>query len=130
MIKQRIILDKYDWEVDIYYDTTCRDFKMLIKELKQLGCNGEDLRKLYKNLKPCSPNKGATYSDFNNRKSIMIIGRTLSMEQFLNTYEHERGHLEMHIILMFDIDVFGEEQCYLRGDIAQKMYPVLRYFLC
>lgn len=130
MIRQVFRLSKYDWLVEVYYDSTCQSFQYLAERLKRLGCKNQDLREAYENLTSCKKNTGITYSNFVKRKTIMILARTISSAEFANTYEHERGHLEMHIVQSFGIDMFSEEQCYLRGAIAQKMHPVARYFLC
>jgi hypothetical protein len=40
------------------------------------------------------------------------------MEEFINTYNHEKNHVEMHICEKLDIDPYSEEAAYLSGDLA------------
>ena len=59
-----------------------------------------------------------------------MIGRASSVFEFQNTYDHEKGHVTMHIAKALGIDPFGEELQYLAGDIGRKTYPVARMYLC
>ena len=42
-------------------------------------------------------NNGLTYSNMRRRVSIVVIGLTETPDEFQNTYDHEKGHLAMHI---------------------------------
>ena len=53
-----------------------------------------------------------------------------SASEFQNTFDHEKGHLAMHIANALNIDLLGEEFQYLTGEIGQKMFLVARRFLC
>lgn len=75
-------------------------------------------------------NTGLTYSNRKCQCSVVVIGLTTSPEQFQNTFDHEKGHLAMHIGNALDIDVFGEEYQYLTGAIGQKMFKIAKRFLC
>ena len=75
-------------------------------------------------------NTGFTYSNFYHKCSIVVIGLTSSAEQFQNTFDHEKGHLAMHIADALDIDILGEEFQYLTGEIGQKMFRKAKRFMC
>lgn len=60
----------------------------------------------------------------------MVIGITSSAAQFQNSYDHERKHLEAHIAAALGIDPWGEEICYLSGEIGQLMFEKARLMLC
>lgn len=75
-------------------------------------------------------NTGFTYSNFKNKCSIVIIGLTSSPEQFQNTFDHEKGHVAMHIASAYDLDLYGEDFQYLVGEIGQKMFRKAKRFLC
>ena len=75
-------------------------------------------------------NVGLTYSNFSHRYSIVVLGITTSAEEFQNTFDHEKGHLAMHIAESLKIDLYGEEFQYLTGEIGQKMFKVAKRFLC
>ena len=52
----------------------------------------------------------------------MIINMSTSMDEFINTYNHEKNHIEMHICDTHNIDPFSEEASDLSGYIAQSFY--------
>lgn len=95
-----------------------------------MGCNKKELRKAENLLKKGSYNIGLTYSNFRDQYSIVVIGLTNTPEEFQNTFDHEKGHLAMHIGKALDIDIFGEEYQYLTGEIGQKMFKIARRFMC
>lgn len=75
-------------------------------------------------------NTGFTYSNFKHKCSIVIIGLTTSADQFQNTFDHEKGHLAMHIAEALNLDILGEEFQYLTGEIGQKMFRKAKRFMC
>lgn len=61
---------------------------------------------------------------------MIVIGLTSSTSEFQNTFDHEKGHLAMHICETDNIDPFSEEYQYLTGEIGQAMFRVAKNFLC
>lgn len=61
---------------------------------------------------------------------IEFIGLTTSAEEFQNTFDHEKGHLAMHISSALKIKPYGEEYQYLTGEIGQSMFKIAKRFLC
>lgn len=110
------------YAVDTYY------MDEILDELENIGCNYTD--EIEEDLTERPYNNGLTYTNMKRRVSLIVIGLTESPEQFQNTYDHEKGHLAMHIAEEDNIDVFGEEFQYLSGEIGQKMFPVARRFMC
>lgn len=89
-----------------------------------------NLENAFRSLSSGNLNTGLTYSNFEHRRTVMVIAMTTSPEQFQNSWDHEKGHLCRHISRTFGIDPYGEEEQYLRGYIGQKMFPVAKKFLC
>ena len=151
MIRQQFDISKYDWKVEVYYAVDCYYTDEIMGRLYDIGCRGDDLRTAYENLsagKPdtgltysnycltCAvigigePGVGLTYSNYGTRQTVMVIGITSSATQFQNSYDHERKHLEAHIAAALGIDPWGEEICYLSGEIGQLMFEKARLMLC
>lgn len=130
MIRQRFLLDKYDWEVMVFYAVDCYYANEIIAAMKRIGCSREKLRIAYENIASCKLDTGVTYSNYTRRKSVMVIGMTSSAKEFMNSFDHERKHLEVHIAKAEGIDPWGEEICYLSGEIGERMFPVAKRFLC
>jgi hypothetical protein len=95
-----------------------------------MGCGKKELRKAETLLKRGSYNVGLTYSNFKDQHSIVVIGLTSTPEEFQNTFDHEKGHLAMHIGKALNIDIFGEEFQYLTGEIGLKMFKIAKRFMC
>lgn len=130
MILQEIFLEKYDWSVLIFYTVDRIYSDIILEEIHSMGCNEDDFGKAKKLLTSGKKNIGLTITNFNEKASIIVIGDTDYAEQFNNTYDHEKGHLAMHICIEYGIDPFSEEFQYLVGDIGQQMFKVAKYFLC
>lgn len=81
-------------------------------------------------LGPMLSQIGITYSNFKHKCSIVVIGLTTSAEEFQNTFDHEKGHLAMHISSALKIKPYGEEYQYLTGEIGQSMFKIAKRFLC
>lgn len=130
MILQEIFLEKYGWSVLIFYTLDKMYLNVVIDELHSMGCSEDEIEDIKDLFTSDDLNVGFTISNFKERSSIIVIGKTDSAEQFNNTYDHEKGHLAMHICIECGINPFSEEYQYLIGDIAQQTFKVAKYFLC
>lgn len=130
MIRQQFDISKYDWKVEVYYAVDCYYTDEIMGRLYDIGCRGDDLQTAYENLSAGKPDTGLTYSIYGTRQTVMVIGITSSAAQFQNSYDHERKHLEAHIAAALGIDPWGEEICYLSGEIGQLMFEKARLMLC
>ena len=130
MVLQHISLPEWDWDGLVFYETVPEDAGIIIAALKMAGCFGEDLERARANVTSGKPDTGLTYTDRELRNTVMVIGHTTSGRQLWNTLDHEKGHMAEHIADALDIDRRGEEYQYLKGAIAQEMYPVAKKLLC
>lgn len=74
-------------------------------------------------------NSGFTQTDFNKKRSIVVIGKTTSRAQFLNTVVHEAKHVQSHICRYYGVPEDGEPAAYLIGYLIMKMHRILRRFV-
>lgn len=130
MIIQDFYIPNYGWRVRAYYAVTTYRTDDILKDFSEAGCKGIQLKRAYNSLKRNALDTGITYSNFREGETVMVISRTSSPEEFLNSWEHEKKHLARHIEQAYGIDPFGEEAAYLEGTIAQRMFPVARKFIC
>ena len=112
------------YAVDTYYTDE------ILEELELIGCSWSELVKAENLLRSNQYNIGITYSNFKHKCSIVVIGLTTSAEEFQNTFDHEKGHLAMHISSALKIKPYGEEYQYLTGEIGQSMFKIAKRFLC
>lgn len=130
MIVQNFYLEDWDWYVIVYYAVDTYYIDEILGDLEEIGCSGYELIKAEENLMTTYYNTGLTYSNLKRRCSVVVIGLTSSPAEFQNTFDHEKGHLAMHICSALDIDPFSEEYQYLTGEIGQSMFPIAKNFLC
>ncbi len=130
MIEQDIYLPEYDWHCKVFYSVTTYWVEDILGELQRIGCAGYSLKRAERNLKAGRLNTGLTYSNQKRGETVMVIAKTSTPEEFAHSYDHEKGHLAKHIALAYDIDPYGEEFQYMSGDIAKKMFPIAKKFMC
>lgn len=130
MIRQRFILEKYDWLVWVYYAVDDYYVDEILERLKSIGCSHSFLREAESNMSNGKMNTGLTYSNLKARMTVMVIGLADSPEEYENSITHERRHLEAHISKRFGLDPYGEDVAYLVGDISYAMHPISKKFVC
>lgn len=130
MIVQDFHLKRYKWHVRVYYAVHRYWAEDIVRDLRDAGCSGRQLRTAFENLRRGEMNTGITYSNFGRRETVMVISLTSTAAEFLNSWMHEMQHLCRHVATAFGIDPYGEEAAYLAGDVGQRMFPVARRFLC
>ena len=124
MFWQTIDIDGY-WQVTAIYLPREEHMPMVAEALERIGCPWEDVEKtvwLLSNMW----NKGATYSNMGRRRSVMVIGKATSWEQFFDTVLHEVKHVGDDIVMAYDVMNYGEPPAYLHGYIGRQMAPVIR----
>lgn len=124
MIKQLFRIDKYDWKVVVLYEIDYRDTDYVIDTLKMMNAPDYIIRNAYKNVNDGNYNTGFIYSDYDEKRSIIVISKTTSNKELIDTIVHEANHLQSHIATVFNLDEKGEEVCYLIGNIVKTMYKV------
>lgn len=130
MLIQDFYLEDWDWTVKVFYAIDTYYIDQILGDLEFIGCTGYELMKAENILSAGDYNIGLTYSNLPGRCTVIVIGLTASPADFQNTFDHEKGHLAMHISKALDINVFGEEFQYLTGEIGQAMFPYAKRFLC
>ena len=129
MIHYEVYFDKYRWSVEVFIILSRPDIAEIMSAVKRAGGSKEVIESAYANLME-DFDSGFTYSSQKYKKSIMVVNRSSSMEQFINTYNHEKNHVEMHICEELDIDPYSEEAAYLSGNMAQQLFlPAVCSFL-
>lgn len=110
-----------NWKVTILYECTCDDIDYIIETLKQVNCPKIYIKEALTNLETCSLNTGLTYSNIKLKSSIIVINKTSSFAQLINTVSHEFYHLICHISKALKIKD-QEELAYLNGKLNMQSY--------
>lgn len=130
MIAQDIFVKGYSWHARIYYAAGWRCKRLVLEDLRSIGCRGRHYRRAEECLSSGNKDTGLTYSNLDMRETVMAISAASSPEEFMNSWIHEMLHLQRQISSAFGLDPYGEDAAYLIGDIAMQMFPVARNFLC
>ena len=126
-VRQHFRMDKFDWCVTIYYTVTEEQKEEILNELERINCNQETIESARENLIKAKEDTGFTYSSFKDRCSIVVIHKASSIGEFINTFEHEKNHLEMHICEASGINPYGEKAAHMSGDLAQMILEEALY---
>lgn len=129
MRRQDFYLEKYDWQVTVLYEVTCFDEKKVISILNLFEPTESLIIEVKGLIDLCNKDTGFTYTNYNNKSSLILIGECSSPEELLNSITHENMHLAIHISEYYNFDLTSEEPCYLIGEIAQNEYNIVRSLL-
>lgn len=131
MIRQRICLPHYDdWEVYCYYAVSTYYVDEIMERLWDIGANATLAKEAYNNLSSGDLDTGLCYSNYDLRKSVMVISKASSPAEFFNSLSHELRHLTSHIAKTFNLSSTGEPVAYLSGEISREIYPRICHLLC
>ena len=126
-VRQQFKMDKFDWCITIYYTVDDTQKEEILGMLEELGCDKFTLNSVAKNLEKAKSDTGFTYSSYKHQCSIVVIHKASSIGEFINTFEHEKNHLEMHICEALDINPYSEEAAHMSGDLAQMILEKALY---
>lgn len=126
-VRQKFKMDKFDWCIIIYYTVNEDQVVEIMKYLKELECDEDTTCSIAKNLSKAKEDTGFTYSSYKHKCSILVIHKASSIGEFINTFEHEKNHLEMHICEALGIDPYSEEAAHISGDLSQMILEEALY---
>ena len=122
MIKD--IFYEYDWKITVLYETTCNNIDYIIETLSDINCPKYYINRALDNLEECKLNSGLTYSNSKLKSSVIIITKTSSFAQLINTISHEYFHLICHISQVLNIKD-EEELANLNGNLNMRSYKIV-----
>ena len=114
----------YNWKVTILYECSCEDIDFIIETLKDINCPNKYIKEAFNNLKSCNLNTGLTYSNTKQKSSVIVINKTSSFAQLINTISHEYYHFICHISNSLNIQD-EEELASLNGNLNMRSYEVI-----
>lgn len=126
-VRQQFKMDKFDWCITIYYTVDDTQKMEILNKLEELGCDKFTIESVTRNLSKAKHDTGFTYSSYKDQCSILVIHKASSIGEFINTFEHEKNHLEMHICEALDINPYSEEAAHMSGELAQMILEKALY---
>lgn len=130
MLRQRIRIPRYHWEVIVFYESDYHDAPYILRELDEIGVDDVTYWKAARNLDDGLPDTGLTYSNMEEKVSVIVLSKTSSKAEFANTWFHELIHCANHIALANNLDPMGEPIAYVGGELARAMQPIAARLMC
>lgn len=125
MITDRIILKEYRWNLLVLSDCTCSDISEIVDHLDSIDCPMDYQQDALSNLNECQFNTGVTYSNYRLRSTVMVLNRTSSIKDLVDSIAHECYHLIKHLQLsLFVRD--EEELAILMGNICGEIFTTIQ----
>lgn len=129
MIQQGFHIGDRDWWCMVYYDVrTESDLNEVYKALLASGCPNHRAQKACMELSRY--NTGYTYTNFDERLTIMAMSKATSAEQMFDTMNHEIKHFVEHLSTYYDLDPKEELSAYLQGEVGRLMFPAAAMAIC
>lgn len=128
MIKQYIAIAHNKWYILIYYNVNINDADDIMDTLLSLGCPYASAKQSV-NILTRRKNTGMTYTDMNNKFSLVCISHATSKAEMFNTVVHELKHVQSHICEYYNVEEDGEQAAYLIGYMARRVYKILQIFV-
>lgn len=120
MIHYNIYFEPYDWNIEIYVILKNCHIDNIIQSLE--GTSKSKIQKAFLNI---TTRINSGFINTIDKKSIIVINKPENLEEFVNIYNHEKNHLEMHICEEFNIDPYSEEAAELSGNLAKQLFSSL-----
>ena len=120
MIHCNIYFKPYDWKVEVYIILNhCRLYEIL-DSLDD--CSQSEIQKAFLNI---TTRVDSGFIKTFDQRSVIVINRPTTLEDFINVFNHEKNHLEMHICNKYRIDPHSEEAAELSGNLAKCLFSSL-----
>ena len=129
MIRQEIDIDGW-WWVTVFYQPSPDDLTEVTRAYEEVECPWRELWYTQWLIRTGQMNKGYSYSNERQRRSVVFIGRADSWEQFQDTVAHEVRHVVDDIVWFYRVENKGEPPAYTQGELARQMAPAIRKIAC
>lgn len=130
MIRVDVHIPKWDYEVHCFFAVTEYWVDVIMEELHYLNIDAGKARRAYDNLSHDSLNNGLCFANPSLREAVLVVAKTSSPAEFINSLSHELHHLASYIGKQFGLDPTGEDIAYFTGEITMECYPYVKHLLC
>ena len=123
MIQQNMNIREIGWNLRIFYcPKTSSQRSIVLKYLYNAGCTGRNFRRAMTLLDSGALNTGLTYSNKRERKTIIVIGCSSDIAEFVNTLTHEINHFIEHVMEALHIQSGTEDEAYFTGEFYEILF--------
>lgn len=118
------------WRCRFYFSVDGYWIYEILSRLEELDAPPSILRRVLRNMVLDRMDTGFTYSSPAFRESVVVVGRSSSGAQFLDSFVHELRHLTDDIAYADHLPLRGEPTAYLSGDIALALSDIVCDMSC
>ena len=123
MIQQNVNIREIGWSLRIFYcPKTASQRSIVLKRLFDAGCTGKNYRRAMALLNSGALNIGLTYTNKDERETIIVIGCSSDIAEFVNTLTHEVNHFIEHVMEALHITPETEDEAYFTGELFELLY--------
>lgn len=123
MIEQNLHIEEIGWNLRIFYcPKTSSQRSIVLQRLFDAGCTGKNYRRAMALLNSGALNIGLTYTNKDERKTIIVIGCSSDIAEFVNTLTHEINHFIEHVMEALNIESGTEDEAYFTGELFELLY--------
>lgn len=122
MIQQNIYIPEIGWKLRIFYCPKSNQSRYVLNQLFNAGCVGKNYCRATSLLKSGAFNTGLTYTNKEERLTIIVVGRSSNIAEFLNTMTHEVSHFIEHVMEHLEIKGGGEDEAYFTGELYETIF--------
>lgn len=120
MIHYKLYFKPYNWEVEVYVVLNNCYINKIMDSL--CDCPPSEIQKAFLNI---TTRVDSGFVKTFERRSVVVINKPTTLEEFVNVFNHEKNHLEMHICDEFNINPHSEEAAELSGNLAKCLFSSL-----
>ena len=122
MIQQNMNIEEIGWNLRIFYcPKTSSQRSIVLKCLYNAGCTGRNFRRAMTLLGSGAVNTGLIFSNKSERKTIIVVGRSYDIAEFVNTLTHEINHFIEHVMEALHIQSGTEDEAYFTGELYELL---------
>ena len=123
MIQQNLHIEEIGWNLRIFYcPKTTSQRSIVLQRLFDAGCTGKNYRRAMALLNSGALNIGLTYTNKDERKTIIVVGCSSDIAEFVNTLTHEINHFIEHVMEALNIESGTEDEAYFTGELFELLY--------
>ena len=122
MIQQNLHIEEIGWNLRIFYcPKTTSQRSVVLQCLYNAGCTGMNFRRAMTLLGSGAVNTGLIFSNKSERNTIIVVGRSSDIAEFVNTLTHEINHFIEHVMEALHIQSGTEDEAYFTGELFELL---------
>ena len=123
MIQQNLHIEEIGWSLRIFYcPKTASQRSVVLHCLYNAGCTGRNFRRAMTLISSGAVNTGLIFSNKSDRKTIIVVGLSSNVGEFINTLTHEINHFIEHVMETLHIQSGTEDEAYFTGELFELLF--------